>query len=387
MHVAVLGAGYAGVTLTRLLERRLPADVEITLVDESPDHLVQHELHRVVRRPALANEITVSLTDVVDRATVEVATVEGIDRETRTVDLSSGTLSYDVAVVCLGAETAFHGLADVRERATPLKRLAHARQIRREFFDAIETDEPRIVVGGAGLSGVQVAGELAELAREEGVADRTTVTILERLDAVAPGFSPRFQRAVRRSLERLGVEIRTGTTVTGADEGAIRVEGGGSIPFDQLVWTGGIRGSDALAGDRPTVNADLRLDERTFVCGDAARVIDDDGETVPASAQSAVREARTVAKNVATVLERGRPGSEEIEAHLEHFRFRSPGWLVSVGDDAVAKVGPMILTGRAAKAMKATVGAGYLSSIGGYREAVGLTYAELVAEAVDRPYR
>ena len=405
MHVVVLGAGYAGVTLTKSLERRLPGDVELTLVDESPDHLVQHELHRVIRRPTLANEITVSLTDVVDRASVHVATVEAIDRDARTVELSTGSMAYDVAIVCLGAETAFYGLDDVRERATPLKRLVHARQIRAGFFEAMEADRPRIVVGGAGLSGIQTAGELAALAREEGVAHRTTVTLLEQLDAVAPGFPPRFQRAVRSALTDLDVDVRTESTVSGADDAEIWLDDGRRIGYEQLIWTGGITGPAALDGKRPIVEADLRLDERTFVCGDAARVTDADGTAVPASAQSAVREARTVAGNVTRLVERERDASSEAEreasaasdrtsledAHptdaFEQFTFDSPGWLVSVGDDAVAQVGPLVLSGRAAKAMKATVGVGYLSSVGGVRKGANLAFAEFASELDGRGRR
>ena len=405
MHLVVLGAGYAGVTLTKSLERRLPADVELTLVDESPDHLVQHELHRVIRRPTLANEITVSLTDVVDRASVHVATVETIDRDSRTVELSTGPMAYDVAIVCLGAETAFYGLEDVRERATPLKRLAHAREIRAGFFAAMEADRPRIVVGGAGLSGIQTAGELAELAREEGVTDRTTVTLLEQLDAVAPGFPPRFQRAVRSALADLDVDVQTEATVTGADDAKIGFEDESSVDYDQLIWTGGITGPAALDGERPLVEADLRLDERTFVCGDAARVTDAEGTAVPASAQSAVREARTVAANVTRLVERERDASSGSEREViagsdrtapeethtddafEQFSFDSPGWLVSVGDDAVAQVGPLVLSGRAAKAMKATVGVGYLSSVGGVRKGADLAFAEFTGELDSRRRR
>ncbi|WP_254767507.1 NAD(P)/FAD-dependent oxidoreductase [Salinilacihabitans rarus] len=373
MHVVVLGAGYAGLTLTRLLERKLPADVDLTLVDESPDHLVQHELHRVIRRPSLAAEISIPLPDVVDRATVRVARVEDVDREARTVTCTDGTLSYDVCAVCLGAETAHYGLEGVRERATPLKRLHHARAIRRDVLDALEGDDPRLVVGGAGLSGVQVAGELAALVDEDG--REATITLLERLDEVAPAFPSNFRRAVRDALEAQGVDVRTGTAVARADEATIHTDDG-PVPYDVFVWTGGIAGPGALDGERSTVRGDLRLDRRTFALGDVARVVDADGEAVPASAQSAVREARTVAENVARIVDHERRGGL-FEPRLEQFSFESPGWLVSVGDDAVAQVGPAVVTGRAATALKATVGAGYLSSVGAVRNAVDLVQSEL----------
>lgn len=393
MHVAVLGAGYAGLTLTRLLEQKLPDDVEITLVDESPDHLVQHELHRVIRRPALAAEITISLPNVLERASVHVARVEEIDRETRTVTLSNGSLSYDVASICLGTETAFYGLRGVREHATPLKRLVHARRIRSDFFAAIEAngqgstsrdataDPVRIVVGGAGLSGVQAAGEIAALADEER-AD-VSITLLEQYDSVAPGFPARFQRAVRTALEERDVDVRTGTTVIGADESAIHLDGDRRLVYDQLIWTGGIRGPNALDGERPTVRSDLRLDDRTFGCGDAVQVIDTNGQSVPASAQSAVREARTVARNVTKIVDRelAEPTDDHtLEPRLAQFTFESPGWLVSVGDDAVAQIGPAVVTGRVAKLVKTTVGVGYLSSIGGLGNAADFAYEEFCHE-------
>ncbi|MFC4988160.1 NAD(P)/FAD-dependent oxidoreductase [Saliphagus infecundisoli] len=371
MHVAVLGAGYAGLTLTRRLERELSPDATLTLVDASPNHLVQHELHRVIRRPELARGITVPLADAVD-ADVRVARVESVDPENGEVALSRGTLSYDVGAVCLGARTAFYGLDGVREHAIPLKRLAHAERIRREFFRATDHGDPQVVVGGAGLSGVQVAGELAELAREEGVDPE--IVLVERLERVAPGFPPAFSRAVREALERKGVEVRAGETVRGAD--ADRVDlASGELAYDVFVWTGGIRGADAL-GERPTVRSDLRLAPRTFGLGDAVRAVDADGEAVPASAQSAVREARTVAENVSRLVAHDREGGE-FEPRLEPFTFDSPGWLVSVGDDAVAQVGSSVVTGRAATALKTTVGVGYLSSVGAVGNAIDLVSREL----------
>ncbi|WIV67197.1 NAD(P)/FAD-dependent oxidoreductase [Natrialbaceae archaeon AArc-T1-2] len=376
MHVVVLGAGYAGLTLTRLLEREFPADVEITLVDQSPDHLVQHELHRVIRRPALASDITVSLTDAVDRATVRVARVEDVDTDARTVSLSSGSLTYDVGAICLGAETAFYGLEGVREHATPLKSLDDAKAIRTAALGAFSQPDPRLVVGGGGLSGVQVAGELAALAREE--ATDASITLLEQYDTVAPTFPANFQRAVRSALEDQGVEVKTGATVTDADASAVGLEGDDRLRYDAFVWTGGIRGPTPLSGDRPTVRGDLRLSDRTFALGDAASVVDAEGQAVPASAQTAVRQARTVAENVSRLVAYDRGGDkDDFEPRLETYTFDSPGWLVSVGDDAVAQLGPTVVTGRAATALKTTVGAGYLSSVGAIRNAVDLVGDEL----------
>ena len=381
MQVAVLGAGYAGLTLARTLERTLPADAELVVVDESTDHVVQHEIHRVVRRPGLEDDISVSLADVLD-CEVRQASVTGIDADAgeATLETLDGeeTLSYDVGAVCLGARTAFYGLGGVREHATPLKRLDDAREIRADFLELADGD--RVVVGGAGLSGVQVAGELAALADEEAID--AEICLLEQAPEVAPAFPASFQRAVHDALLDAGVDVRTGTGVAGADADSVSLDAGGELDYDQFVWTGGIRGSPALDDDRPVVRADLRLGESTFAVGDAARVVDTDGEAVPASAAAAIREADVAADNIVALVEHRRSGGSGFEPRLARYRFNVPGWLVSVGDDAVAKVGPAVVTGTPALAMKTTVGAGYLGTVGAVQQATDLVREELgIADA------
>jgi len=373
MRVAVFGAGYAGLSLARTLERTLPEEVELLVVEERRGHLVQHELHRVVRRPSLADDITVSLRDVLD-CTVRTATVADIDADAGEATLESGeSIDYDVGAVCLGATTAFYGLDGVREHATPLKRLDHAEDIRADFLELGNGD--RVVVGGAGLSGVQVAGELAALADEEGMD--VEVRLLEQAPDVAPAFPPAFQRAVHDALVEAGVVVETDTGVTGADAETITLESGEALDYDQFVWTGGIQGSPALDDDRPIVRADLRLGASTFAVGDAARVVDSDGEAVPASAAAAIREARVAADNMVALVDHRLHGGDGFEPRLSRYRFDVPGWLVSVGDDAVAKVGPTVLTGKPALALKTTVGAGYLGTVGAVENATDLVREEL----------
>ncbi|PSP71082.1 NADH dehydrogenase FAD-containing subunit [Halobacteriales archaeon QH_9_66_26] len=378
MRIAVLGAGYAGLTLARQLEKRLPESVEIVVVNDRPDHLVQHELHRVVRRPSLADGITVDLADALDRATLRVARVTDIDHEANVATLDDEEeLSYGVGAVCLGAETAFYDLPGVEEHATPLKRLPDAARIREEYLNLADGD--RAVIGGAGLSGVQIAGELAALAREEAL-DREIV-LLEQRDDVAPNFPANFQDAVREELEARDVVVRTDEAVERATDDAVELDGE-ELSCGQFVWTGGIRGPDALAGERPTVPDTLRLGGDTFVVGDAARVTDADGAAVPASAAAAVREARSVADTIAGIVSHRQEGGADalFEPRPERFRFDAPGWLVSVGDGAVAQVGPTVFRGAAAKALKTSVGAGYLSSVGAIENAAGLVREELASD-------
>ena len=385
MRIAVLGAGYAGVTVARRLDARLPPEVELVVVDERPTPLVQHELHRLVRYPELEDVVQVPLGDLFDRAEVEIARVDSIDRDARVVQLTGDDgdqdLEYDYAAVCLGAETAFYDLPGLEEYAIPLKRVTDAHAIRESFLATCRTGGTA-VVGGAGLSGVQIAGELAALADEEN-AD-VEIVLLEQLDSVTPSFPENFQRAVHDELVSRGVDVRTNTTVERASADAVETDSG-SIEYDTLVWTGGIRGAAALGGERPAVRSDLRLDDRTFVVGDAARIVDADGEAVPASASAALREARVVADNLLELVRHDHEADpDDFRPRLRQYRFDVPGWIVSIGDGTVAQVGPTVLRGPAARAMKATVGAGHLSSVGAVQQAVDLVETELGPRAVDR---
>lgn len=373
MRVAVLGGGYAGLTAARQLEGALPDHAELLVVDESGQHLVQHELHRVIRRPTLAEDIRFPLAEVLDRGDVLTDRVTALEpAEDRVTLADRGPIEFDACVVALGAETAFYDLPGLRDNATPLKRVEHARAIRRRV-DPVLGEDGRIVVGGAGLAGVQVAGELAAMNRERGTD--ATVVLLEQRESVVPTFPDTFQRAVRDALDARAVEIRTGCSVTGAEGESIALAGDSDVHYEALIWTGGIRGPAALAGDRPEVRSDLRLAGRTFAAGDAARVIDDRGRAVPASARTAIGQARVAATNAARVLEED--ATDGFGPQLERYVDADAGWIVSVGDGAVAQVGTSVLTGTAALALKTSVGAGYLGRVGAITQAVDLVRAEL----------
>ena len=378
MHVAVLGGGYAGVTAARRLERLLPRSVDLTVVDRDDRHLLQHELHRLVRNPDRADDITVAFEALFDRARFVQDRVVDVDPDGGVATLADdGDLAFDVAAVCLGARTAYYDLTGVEANAIPLKRVEHAAAIREAFLELVDVGAGRAVVGGAGLSGVQVAGELADLAEDAGVADDVEVCLVEQAEAVAPGFPEHFSDAVHRTLLEAGVTVRTGARVVGADEATVELEDG-SLGSDLLVWTGGIRGPEPLGDDRPTVPATLRHGERTFLLGDAARVVDRDGRALPATAQAAIAEGAVAARNIDRLARHAIDGGP-FEPRLETVAFAPRGWIVSVGRRTVAQVGPLVVRDGAALALKAAAGARYLAGVGAVREAVGLVGDELVA--------
>lgn len=376
VHVLVLGGGYAGVTVARRLERSLPAAVEITVVDESEAHLLQHELHRLVRRPGLADAISVPFEDLFSGASFVHGEVTDLDQSAGRLTLNGGSeLEYDLAAVCLGARTAYYDLPGVEANSIPLKRTGDAAAIRDGFLDLTDAGAGRAVVGGAGLSGVQLAGELAALADERDAA--VEVVLLEQADRVAPGFPEHFSEAVYEALSEEGVDVRTGASVSSATADAVELEDT-SVEYDQLVWTGGIRGPPPLGDERPTVPPTLRSGDHTFVVGDAARVIDRDGDELPATAQAAMAEAKVAARNIDRLV-RHRLDGGAFEPRLEQVDFEPRGWIVSVGNRTVAQIGPVVFRDAAALAFKTAVGARHLAGLGAVRQAAGLVGGELLA--------
>jgi NADH dehydrogenase len=370
MRIVVLGGGYAGLVAARSLERELPDSAELTVIDDTGTHLIQHELHRVIRRPDLAAHLEIPLDDILDRAEIIADRVTELRPDDARVDLASGsTIDYDAAAVCLGAETDPGDRPGVQTYGQPLKRLSHAQAIRDRFMDVRSAGEAQIVIGGAGLSGIQVAGELAAM-RDAGEGDSVNLTLVEMQETVAPGFPTSLQRALRRHLREAGITLELGTTITEADDTTVETAEGRTMEADQFIWTGGIRGSGALGTARPRVRADLKLNERTFIAGDAARIVDSEGQSVPATAQAAVRAGEVCARNVLRSVGLGpdRPA---------RFAFDSRGWLVSVGDEAIAQVGPAVFSGPSARTLKASAGLRYLAKAGAVSEALEVVSAEL----------
>lgn len=336
-RVVVLGAGYAGCVAVQTLERELD-DADLTWISESDDHLVLHEVHRAIRRPAVREKITVPVDAIRGpETTFRRGRVVGLDVDDRRISLANGeVVDYDYALVALGSDTAFYGIPGMAERAHTLKRLDDALDIneavRRAAGEATAGDPARVVVGGAGLSGVQAAGELAAL-RDDGDLPMA-VTLVEALPEILPRTGPPLQRRARQLLDDRDVQVLTDDPVTEAGPDRVHFDERAPVPYDVLVWTGGVTGREALEGSaiendhrRLRTDGTFRTsDDRVFAVGDAA-VVGLDGGQAPPTAQAAWEAARVAAENLARTID-GRA--------LGRWSYRDKGTLVSVGEDALA---------------------------------------------------
>lgn len=336
-RVVVLGAGYAGASAIPPLERHLD-DAEITWISEYDYHLVLHEVHRVIRDPSIREALTVPRrniasgeTDVVD------GTVVNVNDKEQHVSLEDGRdYPYDYLLIALGSQTAYYGIPGLEEYAHTLKNLDDAlginEAIERSMQDATTGDPTRVVIGGAGLSGIQSAGEIIEY-RDTHDAP-IEVVLVEALEEIMPGRDAELQRQVRSMLETRDVEILTDDPITKAEASVVHFDERDPVEYDLLVWTGGITGRAALEGtsfeanhNRAVTNSTFQTsDEHIFAVGDAA-MVNLDGSDVPPTAQAAWDAAKVAAKNVA----RATRGQE-----LEQWSYTDKGTVMSIGEDAVA---------------------------------------------------
>ncbi|ESS09070.1 MAG: pyridine nucleotide-disulfide oxidoreductase [uncultured archaeon A07HN63] len=243
-HVVVIGAGYAGAGTVQSFEDEInDGEAELTWISEHDYHLVLHETHRVIRNPQTESKVAIPVDEIKSPETNFVRDrVTGVDTDDRTVELRDGEpVDYDYLLVGVGSSTAFFGIDGLEEHALTMKSLDDAREIheaiRAAGEEATQNDPAQVVVGGAGLSGIQTAGEIA------GYRDDTRtpleITLVEGLDEIFPGNDPRIQGALKKRLLERDVEILTGDFISEVDDEEVHLGEEESMDYDVLIWTGG----------------------------------------------------------------------------------------------------------------------------------------------------
>jgi NADH dehydrogenase len=383
-QVVVLGAGYAGAGAVKRFEEEIGDDAELTWVSEHDYHLVLHESHRVIRNPGAASKITIPVEEIKSpESTFVQARVTGVDTEDRRVELADAEdVEYDYLLVALGTATAFYGIDGLAEHSLTLKSLEDAREIHDAIGEAAKeasrSDPAHVVVGGAGLSGIQACGEIAGY-RDDHRAP-IDVTLVEGLDEVFPGNDASVQRALRERLEERDIDIMTGEFVSEVDDDTVYVGGGEEaapteLDYDVLLWTGGITGHEEIAdagvdkderSNRIFAESDFTTsDERVFAIGDSALIDQGNDDVAPPTAQAAWQAAEVAGDNLVRAV-RGQP--------FRTWTHDDKGTVVSVGEDAVAHdvKGFPIQTfgGLPAKVLKKGIAARWIKDVSGVGRAI-----------------
>ena len=367
-RVVIIGAGFAGLTVAKRLGK---APVQLTVIDRRNYHLFQPLLYQVATAGLSPADIATPIRSILRRqrnTTVLLGKVTAIDKDSRVVEMGGRRIPYDVLVVATGARHAYFGHDDWEGVAPGLKKIDDATDIRRRIltaFESAETTEDEaerrrlltFVVIGAGPTGVELSGAIAELARKALAADfrnidprATRVMLVEAGPRVLVTFPESLSAAAERSLQKLGVEVRLGQPVTRCDDGGVTIAGE-RIEARTILWAAGVAASPAAKwldaeadrAGRAKVEPDLTVSghPEIFVLGDTATVAGADGRPLPGIAPVAKQQGRYAAEVIVSRLEGG-PAPPV-------FRYRHLGNLATVGRKvAVADFGFARLHGRAA---------------------------------------
>jgi NADH:quinone reductase (non-electrogenic) len=364
-HVVIVGGGFAGLAAARALAG---ADADVTLVDRRNHHLFQPLLYQVATAELSPADIAWPIRSLLRRQKnirSLLAEVDDIDTGRRKVHLcNGGLLHYDTLVLATGARHAYFGRNEWAGTAPGLKEIDDALSIRHRILLAFEKAETAMTeaelqacltfaVIGAGPTGVEIAGAIADLARRtlRGEFRRfdpslARVVLLEAGPRVLPGFSEKLSARAQAQLERLGVEVRLGTPMTDCGDDGI-VVGAEKIPASTVIWAAGVMASPAgrwlgastdRAG-RVKVMHDLTIHghPEIFVIGDTASVISGE-KPVPGVAPAAKQMGAHVGRLITARLQ-GRYVRQS-------FEYRDAGSLATIGRNAaVAQIGRLALWG------------------------------------------
>jgi|SRR6516225_1701066 NADH dehydrogenase len=285
MHrVVIVGCGFAGLVAAKTLRG---APVEVVVVDRTNHHLFQPLLYQVATGVLSEGDIAPPIRDVLRHqrnARVVLGEVTDVNVKDRrlTIDTlgEATTLPYDSLIVATGASQSYFGHDEYARHAPGMKSIDDALELRGRIFGAFEIAELEpgdaarepwltFAIVGAGPTGVELAGQIAELSRRALRANfrrfdpkTARIVLLEALDTVLPAYPERLRRRARRDLERLGVEVRLGTRVTGVDDTGLDVASGEGDPSRiearTKIWAAGVQGSPLgrLLADRAAATVD-----------------------------------------------------------------------------------------------------------------------------------
>ncbi len=357
-RVVVIGGGFGGLTAARALKK---APVEVLLLDRRNHHVFQPLLYQVATAGLSPGDIAAPIRWILrhqPNARVWLGDVESIDPAGKRLRLTDGgEVAYDYLIVAAGATHAYFGHDEWRQYAPGLKTLEDALDTRRRVLLAFEeaertTDKAAqrrlltFVVIGGGPTGVEMAGALAEIARHTLAHDfraidpeSARVILIEGGPNVLGSYPEELSAFARHALERLGVNVWTGSIVTNVTEGKVHV-GGETIEAGTILWAAGVSASPLGAklgvpldrAGRVLVNDTLTVPEHPeiFVIGDLAALKGTDGRWLPGVAQVAIQQGRLAAANLQRQL-RGEP--------LQPFHYRNLGSLATIGrNKAVAEI-------------------------------------------------
>jgi NADH dehydrogenase len=364
-RIVIAGAGFGGLEAAKALRG---AAADVTVIDRQNHHCFQPLLYQVATAALSPADVAWPIRRILrkqENATVLMAEVRGVDTGKRVVHTDSIDVPYDFLLLATGATHSYFGHDEWAEVAPGLKSIEDATRIRRRILIAFEraeltADEAErrrlltFVIVGAGATGVEMAGAIAEVARQTLAMDfrridpkTSRIVLIEAGPRVMPDMPANLSDYVQKTLAQKGVEVMTSTRVIGCDARGVDLAGG-RIDAATIIWAAGVVASPAARwleaehdrAGRVKVGPDLSVNghPQVFAIGDTAAAIDRAGQAIPGVAPAAKQMGHYVGRLIAARIA-GAPAPEP-------FRYRHQGDLATIGRRAaVAKLGALELRG------------------------------------------
>ena len=367
--ILILGAGIGGYQTFRVLEKYLKKERlhrKITIVDRNNYFTFVPMLYEAATGSIEPTHCAIPLRALVAGTphTFCKASVEYIDPKKKIVKTSVGSMSYQYCVIALGSVTNYFKTPGAKEHSQHVRTLDGAMRLKHEFIHTLETcgDEPvTLNIVGGGYTGVEVAGQYADLAKKDlkQLYPNTSIGIrvIQAGDGILPHMSVAIQQKVEKRLVRQGVIIQKNAKVTHVSKGSIEINDHDNIKSDITIWTAGFETLGATymktgVNDRGRIDVtgELHMEEfpDTYALGDIANIQDPTTHiSYPQLAEAAYHEGTYVAKHLVRTLKHKK---------TTPFRFHSKGQLMPIGDwYGVAQIGPFVLFGKFAWWIRRTV--------------------------------
>ncbi|MCC6452455.1 MAG: NAD(P)/FAD-dependent oxidoreductase [Acidobacteria bacterium] len=357
--IVTIGAGFGGLWAARYLADK---DVDVVIIDRQNHHVFQPLLYQVATAVLSPGEIAQPIRRILhSHKNIEVVLGEAVDIDAanKQVVLGDGVrVSFDYLIVAAGARHSYFGHDDWETSAPGLKTLDDAVEIRRRVLLAFEMAERdaylqdrkrqlNFVVVGGGPTGVELAGAIADIARQALAKDfkaiktaDARVVLFEGSDRILGTFAPELSDSAKLQLEDIGVEVRLNSFVTEIEPGRVKV-GEDWIDCDVVVWATGVAASslgkklgvETDRAGRVFVEPDLsiKLNKDIFVIGDMASIKQADGTPVPGVSPAAMQMGEQTAKNILAEI-KGKP--------RKPFEYNDKGTMATIGrSKAIAEIG------------------------------------------------
>ncbi len=340
-RIVVCGGGYGGISFLR----NFPdfQNFEITLIDQNPFHYLQPEVYSYIAHEALLSEIIVDLYSLTYGISKNLKFVKdkvlNIDFNKNEVITEKNKFNYDYLVIALGSRTFFPRINGLREFSSGVKTVERSMQFKHNFeknifhkiknenlFYSKDKKEFNIVIGGGGLSGVEIAAEMAYFERNllkgsKCLVKSLNIILIEALPTILTGMGDYIIENSMKRLKDLGVNVITGKKIVKVDKHLVVLDNGNEIISDFLIWTGGIIASTVMDNldikknnkNQVIVNEYFQPEniDNVFVVGDCAEIRDiESGEILPPTAQIAIKSGKAVAKYIYNI-EQGKNISPE----------------------------------------------------------------------------